>query len=116
MNLKDIKMNKPNFERMYQVLLLDGEPDRIPFYDLFADLEVMEAIVGEKIPTRGKNILKNEDILKRYLTLNIKFHRKLGYDYVVLGIQSSFPRDNVILSDDTASLPREKRRWQDENG
>ena len=47
-------MDKPNFERMNQVLLLDGEPDRIPFYDLFADLEVMEAIVGKKIPARGK--------------------------------------------------------------
>jgi len=108
-------MDKPNFERMYKVLLLDGEPDRIPFYDLFADLEVMEAIVGEKIPARGKDISQHEDILKRYLMLNIKFHRKLGYDYVVLGIPSPFPRDNVILSDDTAPLPREKRRWQDEN-
>ena len=39
----------PNFDRLNTVLFLEGEPDRVPFYDLFADPEVIEAIMGEPL-------------------------------------------------------------------
>jgi hypothetical protein len=45
--------NKPDFDRLLKVLWMEGEPDRVPFYELFADREVMETITGEPIPRLG---------------------------------------------------------------
>ena len=41
---------RPDFERLRKVLLRQGQPDRLPFIELFADREIMEAVIGEKIP------------------------------------------------------------------
>jgi len=115
-------MRKPNFDRLTQVLYLEGEPDFIPFYELFADREIMNVVVGETVPSIS--IKTNEDI-KRYfqalanykteLKLAVKFYFKLGYDYVPLSVPSLLYRDNIRLSVDVAGLPRPIRTWQDEN-
>jgi len=115
-------MRKPNFDRLAQVLYIEGEPDYIPFYELFADREIMDAVVGET--TRRTPINPQEDI-KRYfrdladyetnLGIAVKFYCKLGYDYVPLEVPSLLLRDNIRLSVDVASLPRPVRTWQDEN-
>lgn len=41
---------KPDFARMRKVLLRQGEPDRLPLVELLVDREMMEAVLGERIP------------------------------------------------------------------
>ncbi len=118
-------MGCQNFDRLSRVLFLDGEPDRVPFYELFADREIMEAITGEslsKIELRSrievvrhlKDIME-KGLIKHDLKVSIKFYSKLGYDYVPLGVPSLLSRDNILSADDTAEMARPKRLWQDEN-
>ena len=114
-----------NFGRLSRVLFLDGEPDRIPFYELFADREIMEAVTGE---TLSKTVFEATEEVERYLKemiekeliehdlkVTAKFYSRLGYDYVPLVVPSLLSRDNILLADDTAELPRAKRLWQDES-
>ncbi len=115
-----------NFDRLDMVLHLEDEPDRVPFYDLFADPEVVEAITGKNLPAtptyeqmktiaRAGQCSKIAEILNRIFEIQVEFYSKLEYDYVVLTLPSPFPRENVILAEDTAPLRRHKRAWQDEN-
>ena len=111
---------RPDFERLATVLFLEGEPDRVPFYDLLADPEVVEAITGEHVrPYDVKAAVRGDEgqlrALRHSARVYVKFFYKLGYDYAPLPIPSPFPRDNVIMADDTAPLPRPKRAWQDEH-
>ncbi len=61
-----IKPN-PDFNQLLKVLRREGKPDYIPFYELFANIPVMEKITGKKI-------LKREDTLE--------FYYRMGYDYI----------------------------------
>jgi len=36
---------QPNFDRVLTVLRREGEPDRVPFFELFHDAQVIEAIM-----------------------------------------------------------------------
>jgi len=40
---------EPDFKRLRKVLKNEGEPDRVPFYELFADKEIMEAVLGKPV-------------------------------------------------------------------
>jgi uroporphyrinogen decarboxylase len=126
------------------ILRLEGEPDRVPFYDLFADPEVIEAITGQRLPTQPvfqaasddklltlplltlpsdqvkltAEIERRPEVIKGLeysFKMQVDFYSKLGYDYVVLHLPSPFPRWNVLLTNDTAQLTRHKRIWQNEN-
>lgn len=103
---------KPDFTRLRKVLLRQGEPDRVPFYEHFVDKEIIEAITNVPIT---KLDLNEKEEKEKYLKTIIDFYYKLGYDYVPLEIFPNLPRDNILLGDDTAGLSRIKRRWQDEN-
>lgn len=85
---------KPNFDRLKKVLLRDGEPDIVPFYELFADDEIIMAVTGKPISYKSK----------------VKFYYDLGYDYV-----PAWPRfDYAFLkfeSDDTAIISKGKRGY-----
>ena len=116
-------MRKPNFERLLKVLWLDGEPDYIPYYELFADQEVMEAITGEYFSREGSLQISGVELhaaqlnekMQHNLKIVIKFYRILGYDYVPLEIPSFLYRNNILLAEDTAPIPHIKRVWLDEN-
>ena len=58
---------KPDFNQLLRVLWRDSKPDYIPFYELFADLEIMEAVLGKQLPNRASTV---------------EFYYKTGYDYV----------------------------------
>jgi len=118
-------VDKPNFKRLDSVLHLEEPLDRVPFYDLFADPEVIEAITGGELRLKYVNIydvvrsiLKGDtryiQALEHDIDLQIRFYTSLGYDYIVLSIPSPFPRTNIILAEDVATLKRPKRVWQDE--
>ncbi len=103
-------MRKPNFERLLKALMLE-EPDRIPFYELFVDQEVMETILGVEFridPSKRETV-------KEYCRRLVEFYRKLGYDYVPFSASLNLPRSNVLMARDTALYSRGFRSWQNEH-
>ena len=58
---------KPDFEQLRKVLLREGKPDYVPFYELFANVEIMEQALGKKVPDRAATL---------------EFYYKAGYDYI----------------------------------
>jgi len=84
---------------------MEGEPDRVPFYEHLVDVEVMSAIVGATA---------SADTLDAMIDLRIRFYGKLGYDYVPMEIRWPFPRTNFVTGSDTAWIPRPQRRWVDQ--
>jgi uroporphyrinogen decarboxylase len=101
----------PNFERMRKVLLRRGEPDRVPFVELFADREIMGAVIGEPVP-----IIERHDCQMRELSLKrtIRFWYETGYDYVTVQAMLDLPMKRVQARD-TAALRRDQRSWVDES-
>ena len=101
----------PNFSRLRKSLLRQGEPDRVPFYELFADWEIMAEVFDNMELVDPKYRRQVEAIEDR----TIRFYYMLGYDYVPAGAGVSLPRDNVLTTSDTAELSRGERTWADEH-
>ena len=62
-----IKRPRPDFNQLLKILTKDGMPEYVPFYELFINVEVMEAILGKRLPDRAATV---------------EFYYKVGYDYV----------------------------------
>ena len=91
---------KPDFKRLKKVLLRDGEPDHLPFYELFADGSVVRAITGKLAGIEA----------------NVEFQYKMGYDYVYTGGKFSYPLRKINTVEDTASPGTgAKRGFADDN-
>ena len=87
----------PDFSRLRRVLLREGEPDRVPFYELFADAEIMAAVLGRPIRTMRDRV---------------DYHVKLGYDYLTVWVQNmAFPTQGQGSTADTAALAHETRTF-----
>jgi len=81
--LKKIQEYKPepNADRLYTALSRRGTPDRVPFMELFADGEVMAAILGKPLNYFSRELRSRREWEERMLSL-IEFYETLGYDYV----------------------------------
>ena len=87
----------PDFSRLRRVLLREGEPDRVPFYELFADPEIISAILGRPAAS---------------VRDRIEFQAKLGYDYVTVWPRNlDFPTAGQGSVRDTASLAHDRRTF-----
>jgi hypothetical protein len=60
---------EPNFDRLRTVLLLEGEPDRVPNAELHIDWQIKQAFLGRPIRT---------------VQDDVDFWYRAGYDYVHL--------------------------------
>ncbi len=90
----------PDFTRLRAVLLREGEPDELPFYELFVDREVQSALLGKLVRTPVDTI---------------EFYYRAGYDYVPSW--PDIPALAVPTRDtaDTAELQRDGgRQWAEE--
>ncbi len=85
---------QPDFNRLKKVLLRQGEPDLVPFYELFADPEVIAAFTRKQV-TAGSTV---------------EFHYRLGYDYVPAGTGLGYARHDLHVQD-TAGLSRGERSF-----
>lgn len=101
----------PDFDRLDRLLFREGELDRVPFYEIYVDKEVMETITGQPL---ARMDLSNDKQLGRRLKCTVRFFHGLGYDHVSLRMSPDFPRDNILLSKDTAIIPRDNRQCLDE--
>lgn len=99
---------QPNFERLYKVLLRQGEPDKVPIVELFHDGEIREAILPQLPGDDGP-----DDAERPYRRL-IRFWHQLGYDYLSVGAGYAMPT-SWNSTDDTADLKRERRSWINED-
>lgn len=81
--LKKIREQKlePNSERLRKALSRQVVPDRVPFMELFADAEVIAAIMGKPLDYLSREIQSRREWEERMLLL-IEFHEMLGYDYI----------------------------------
>lgn len=106
---------KPDFNRLDKVLRNQGEPDRVPFAELFADPEIMEAVIGEPVSRqilydRGpENRRESEKQWKRV----IRFWHETGYDYMTVpcGLVFALTFHTAV---NTASIAKQDRAWVDE--
>jgi uroporphyrinogen decarboxylase len=101
----------PDFSRLRQALLLEGEADRVPFYELFADREIMVAVFNDMDLVDPK-YRRQVQAVQGGMT---RFYYMLGYDYVPSFVWVNFPRDNILSTGDTAELSRGQRLWIDEH-
>ncbi|HEY9078358.1 MAG TPA: uroporphyrinogen decarboxylase family protein [Anaerolineaceae bacterium] len=83
----------------------------MPLIELFADREIMEAVLGETIPLPDRH---DRQTVEAYMDRVIQFFYLAGYDYVTVNAFIDLPR-NRLVSEDTAVLKREQRVWDDEN-
>lgn len=101
---------EPDFSRLRQALLLQGEPDRVPFYELFADWEIMVKVFDNMEFVEPKYRRQVEAVKDR----TTRFYYMLGYDYVPVSTSINLPRGSVLSTHDTAELSRGQRMWLDE--
>ncbi|MFB3897014.1 MAG: uroporphyrinogen decarboxylase family protein [bacterium] len=101
----------PDFNRLIKAVLRQGEPDRVPFIELYADLEIVESILGETIPIPQPG---DSDAGLNWIKKNIQFRYITGFDYVhcTPSYTMEFAR---IHTRNTATLARTDRYYVDES-
>jgi len=72
---------EPDVNRLRAALSRESIPDRVPFMELFADGEVMAAVLGKPLNYFTKELRSRKEWEERMLSL-IEFYETLGYDYV----------------------------------
>lgn len=97
---KDVMTSGPDFERVKQALLLQGEPDRVPLAEVVIDQAIKDAFLGYPV---------------RDVESEVSFWTRAGYDYVPVKVGSHTfddprrKRKRVFGDEDY-----EKREWQEE--
>jgi len=116
---------QPNFENLRRTILRQGPPGPVPFFDLFADPGMVEAVLEEKFPINLHRYIEepvlelSEDELPgviKSLDMYVRFCCEMGYDYVFMVTGFSLPRSFKAAAD-TAGVqnwPDGQRYWQDE--
>jgi len=101
-------MNRaPQVERLSSVIRHEGMPGPVPAIELFADLQIMEAVVGHPMQPRG---LEDDEAIEAYAKDLVAFYRQLGYAYAPLSVSSGLTR-STASSVDTAVLSKGTREW-----
>lgn len=103
--------NRPDFDRLRRVLCRRGLPDRVPFIELFADPEIVAAVLGEQAIYAEPD---EYDKRKAQLAQRIRYCRRVGYDFVWAYPRVNFSARKVLLADDPAALSRPQRQWVNE--
>jgi uroporphyrinogen decarboxylase len=104
---------QPQFGRLLKALLRQGDPGFIPLLELFADPEIISATLNE--PLIPSSLQANDrSALQEAIDQKIRFWHQLGYDAFWQGASLEMPGLQLLESEDTAPLSRQKRRWVDE--
>ena len=96
---------EPNFERLRRALTCQGELDRAPLLELFADHEIIAEVMGVDRATPLDRIEQ-----ERWTRLTAQFWYELGYDAFMIGTSPALQLKR-IAADDTAPLPHTQRSW-----
>lgn len=110
MKLDALPDPSPDFECFRKAILRESEPEKIPFFEIQIDPELMEVILGEPVPSPFDT---RPEQIQLKLEKDIQLMHRLGYDYVIVWSMPIFP-GNFVIADDTADLSRGMRPWQSE--
>jgi len=103
----------PDYHRLLNALRRQGDPERVVWLELFADHEIIGAILEEKpIPTMDK--IDDRETLNRWIDQKIRFWYHLGYDAFWHGPTLTLPGLLSLEAGDSANLSRGKRTWVNE--
>lgn len=109
---------EPNFENL-KTVLFNGTPEYLPIYELFADQEIMETVLGMKFPdirrgVFGSGKILSEEEVNRYQDLTIEFYYKIGYDYIPGWVSIPLRRESHTTSGPARKISGFQRTWQNE--
>lgn len=98
---------EPNFEQLRRALLRKEMPDRVPHLELFADVEIIQAVLDR---IGYPPLPAGESDEQSWIRQRIHFWHQLGYDSVWMnpGPRLKFAQ---VSAEDTAALPHEQRNW-----
>ncbi|HID55248.1 TPA: uroporphyrinogen-III decarboxylase-like protein [Candidatus Poribacteria bacterium] len=102
----------PDFSRLRKTLLREEVPERVPFYELSADWEIIVAVTDEVDNVVDPEYQREVEAIEERA---VRFYYMLGYDYVPAGPGINLPRHNILSATDTAELSRGERTWVDEH-
>jgi uroporphyrinogen decarboxylase len=117
----------PDFANLRRTILRQGPPGPVPFFELFADPGMVEAVLEEKFPVNlhryieePTQALSGDELsgLMRSLDMYVRFCREVGYDYVFMVTGFSLQRQFKVAADTAGAQnwPDGQRYWQDETG
>jgi uroporphyrinogen decarboxylase len=117
---------QPNFENLRRTILRQGPAGPVPFFELFADPGMVEAVLEEKFPVNLHQYIEQPTMdmpaeemqgLMKSLDMYVRFCLKLGYDYVFMVTGFSLRRHFKTANDTagTQNWPDGQRYWQDES-
>ena len=103
----------PDYHRLLNALRRQGDPERVVWLELFADPEIMGAILEEPtLPTKDK--IKDRVTLNRWMDQKMQFWYHLGYDALWHGPNLTWTGLHSLEAGDSAALSRGKRTWVNE--
>jgi uroporphyrinogen decarboxylase len=116
----------PNFENLRRTILRQGPAGPVPFFELFADPGMVEAVLEEKFPVNLHQYIEQPTMdmtgeemqgLMKSLDMYVRFCLELGYDYVFMVTGFSLRRHFKTATDTagTRNWPDGQRYWQDES-
>jgi uroporphyrinogen decarboxylase len=119
-------VHQPNFENLRRTILRQGPPGPVPFFELFADPGMVEAVLGEKFPVNLHRYIEEPTLalsgdelpgLTHSLDMYVRFCRDMGYDYVFMVTGFSLKRSFKVVGDTAGAQnwPDGRRYWQDES-
>ena len=80
----------PDYHRLLNALRRQGDPERVCWLELFADREIIGAILKETpLPTQDK--IKDLETLNKSIDQKIRFWYQLGYDAPWHGLNLARP-------------------------
>jgi len=114
--------HKPNFENFKRTIKTQS-PGPVPVGDLFADLEVVGELLGEKgIDYYGEVMFENNpsvstlnQIADRYVDQVIRFCVKTGWDYAYVFSIIPFKGINSLQAEEQLENDDRKRGWTNDN-
>jgi len=109
---------EPDFSRLRKVLLRQGEPDRIPFIEVYINIPVMEFILDRKFPDLAiRDLDQDRDLREKWWDLRIEFMYRMGFDYVPVTFACPWSGriEKRLVAKDTAELSTGERSWANES-
>lgn len=116
--LKRLTNKEPDFENL-RTVLLNGTPEYLPIYELFADREIMEVVLGKPFPDLTRGVFRTErevtpEERRRYQDLTFEFYYKSGFDYIPAGPGLPLKRESHMTTGPAREISGLKRAWQNE--
>ena len=104
-------MYQPDYINLRNALTRQGEVKKIPLWELFADLEVISAVIGEPI-----SMPATKEEFRNVMRQHVDFQLATGYDYLPANVGLPLQLAAAQVTEDTSDEnSKGKRVWLDEH-